>query len=122
LVHQVSTVFGDTPLNGRQRRRWLDFEHAHPSKYQYETAYAGRFRIVHDARIAVQKPPHPKLVDILQSNTSLLKPFAKPRDGIQLAGHRRWQESILLDSAKVNIQIWRQRSNTKALKELGIND
>ena len=42
--------------------------------------------------------------------------------GIKLARHQRRQESILLDSADVNIQIWRQRSNTKALKELEIND
>jgi hypothetical protein len=72
--------------------------------------------------MAAQKPSHPDLVDILYPNTSLLKPFAEPRNGIKLAGHRRRQESILLDSADVNIQIWRQRSNTKALKELGIND
>jgi hypothetical protein len=77
---------------------------------------------MHNAGIAVQKTSHPDLVDILQSNTSLLNPFAEPRNGIELAGHRRWQESILLDSPKVNIQIWRQRANTKALKELGIND
>jgi hypothetical protein len=77
---------------------------------------------VHDAGIAVQKPSHPGLIDILQSNASSLKPFAEPCDGIKLAGHRRGQESILLDSPEVNIQIWRKRPNTKTIKELGIND
>jgi hypothetical protein len=65
LVHEVSTVIGDITLNGSQRRRRLEFENSHPSKDPYETAYAGRFRIVNDARIAVQKPSHPDLVDIL---------------------------------------------------------
>jgi hypothetical protein len=76
---------------------------------------------VHDTRIAVQKSSHNDLVEILQPNTFLLKPFAEPGDGISLAGHRRGQESILLDTPEVNIQIWRQRSDPKALKELGIN-
>jgi hypothetical protein len=65
LAHEVSTVIDDITLNGSQRRRRLGFENFHPSKDHYETAYAGRFRIVNDARIAVQKPSHPDLVDIL---------------------------------------------------------
>jgi hypothetical protein len=109
-------------LNGGQRRRRLGLEHSHLSKYQYETTYTRTFRVVHDTRIAVQKLSHSDLVEILQANTFLLKPFAEPRDGISLAGHRRWQESILLDSPEVNIHIWRQRSYTKALQELGINE
>jgi len=121
-VHEVSTVLGDTLLKGGHRWRRFSLEHSHFSEYQYQATYACRLREVHDTRIAVQKLSHPDLVEILQSNTFLLKPSAEPRDGISLARHRRRQESILLDSPEVNIHIWRQRSYPKALKELGINE
>jgi len=122
LVYEVSTVLGDKPLKGGHCRRRFGLEHSHLSEYQYETTYACRFREVHDTRIAVQKSSHSDLIEILQPNIFLLKPFAEPRDGVSLAGYRRRQESILLDSPEVNIEIWRQRSDTKALKEFGIND
>jgi hypothetical protein len=77
---------------------------------------------VHDTGIAVQKLSHSELVEIFQPNALVLKPSAKPRNSVSLAGRRRRQESILLYSPEVNIQIWRQRSDTKALKEVGIND
>src|SRR2546421_10259748 len=46
----------------------------------------------------------PILDQLTQPNIFLLKPFAEPRDGISLAGHRRRQEAILLYSTDVNIQ------------------
>jgi hypothetical protein len=120
-VHEVSTILGDTLLNGGHRRRRFGLDHSHLSEYRYQTTYGCRLREVHDPRIAAQKSSHNDLVEKLQPNIFLLEPFAEPGDGISLAGHRRRQESILLDTPEVNIQIWPQRSYTKALKELGIN-
>ena len=50
-------------------------EHSYLSKYQYETMDGSGLRVVHDTRIAVQKPSHCDLIEIFESNVFLLKPL-----------------------------------------------
>jgi hypothetical protein len=58
LVYEVSTVFGDMPLNAGQCGRRFALEHAYLSKRRHETTDCSGLRVVHDTGIAVQELSH----------------------------------------------------------------
>jgi len=59
---------------------------------------------------------------VLQRNIHSFQPSAESGNGIDLARHRRGQESFLLNACQIDVQIWRKRPDMETLKEFGIND
>ena len=77
---------------------------------------------MHDTWIAAQEILHTGFVQALQRNIHSLQPSAESGNGIDLAWHRRGQESFLLNACQIDVQIWRKRPDVETLKEFGIND
>jgi hypothetical protein len=62
--------------------------------------------MMHDTRIAAQEIPNSGFVQVLQRNIYSLQPSAESGNGIDLAWHRRGQESFLPNACQVDVQIW----------------
>jgi len=122
LPDEVLPVFIHAFLNRSQRLWQFGLEHSNFSEDQEQPIDGRAFRVVYNTGVPGQELLDRDFAEIFQLNALFLKPPAEPGDGVHLAWHRRWHETVSLNSSKINIKILRQGSDPEALEQLGIND